>query len=221
MSKKKEIISLIIGFVGAMVGLYGVVAFKQFIMMSLSLGMRLVSTILTYWLIALIPIVVMIVNKDRLTDYGFYKNKIWMQIIVGMFIGVVMSVILTLIPHLIGFGEFVDSGNGYKYLWQFAYEFLYCILAIGPVEEFVFRGFIFEKIRRVCGKDVIAVIISSVLFGVFHLFSGNLVQMLMTAFMGAFFCFCRLKIKNCSTLSLIIGHGVYDALITVFASALL
>ena len=221
MSKKKEIISLIIGFGGAVAGLYGVVSFNQFVLTSLPPRIRMVSVILTYWLIALIPAIVMIVNKDKLTDYGFSKEKIWMQIVVGILIGLVVSVVLTLIPHLIGFGEFVDNGNGYKYLWQFAYEFLYCILAVGPVEEFVFRGFIFEKIRRVCGKDVIAVIISSVLFGVFHLFSGNLVQMLMTAFMGAFFCFCRLKIKNCSTLSLIIGHGVYDALITVFASVLL
>lgn len=30
-----------------------------------------------------------------------------------------------------------------------------------------------------------------------------------------------MQIKNSSTLSLIIGYGVYDALITVFASALL
>ena len=221
MSKKKEIISLLIGVVGALVGLCGVVAFNQFVKMSLSLGMRMVSMILTYWLIALMPIVVMLVNKDRLTDYGFSKNKIWMQIVVGILIGVVMSVVLTLIPHIIGFGEFVDSGKRYKYLWQFAYEFLYCIFSIGLVEEFVFRGFIFEKIKSIGGKDIIAVVISSVLFGVFHLFSGNLVQMIMTAFIGVFFCFCRLKIKNCSTLSLIIGHGVYDALITVFASALL
>ena len=221
MSKKKEVISLIIGFMGTVAGLYGVVAFNQFVMMSLSLGMRMVSMILTYWLIALIPIVVMLANKDRLTDYGFSKNKIWTQIIVGILIGVGMSVVLTLIPHLIGLGEFVDSGKRYEYLWQFAYEFLYCILAIGLVEEFVFRGFIFEKIKRIVGKDVIAVIVSSVFFGVFHLFSGNLVQMLMTAFIGVFFCACRLKIKNCSTLALIIGHGVYDALITVFASVLL
>ena len=144
-----------------------------------------------------------------------------MQIIVGILIGTVMSVLLTLIPHQIGFGEFVDSGKRYKYLWQFIYEFFYCIFAIGLVEEFVFRGFNFEKIKRVAGKDIIAVIISSVFFGVFHFFSGNLVQMVMTACIGAFFCFCRLKIKNSSTLSLIIGHGVYDALITVFASALL
>ncbi len=221
MGKKKEIISLIIGFAGAWAGLYGVVAFNQFVLMLLSLGIRMASMILTYWLIALIPVIVMLVNKDRLTDYGFYKNKIWMQIFMGILIGVVMSVVLTLIPHLIGFGEFVDSGKRYKYLWQFAYEFVYCILAVGLVEEFVFRGFIFEKIKRIGGNDIIAVIVSSVLFGAFHLFSGNMVQMVITAFMGAFFCFCRLKIKNCTTLSLIIGHGVYDALITVFASILL
>ena len=221
MSKKKEIISLIIGFVGAVAGLYGVVLFNRFVLMSLPIGIRMVCMIMTYWLIALIPAIVMVVNKDKLTDYGFSKEKIGMQIIVGILIGTVMSVLLTLIPHLIGFGEFVDSGKRYKYLWQFIYEFFYCIFAIGLVEEFVFRGFIFEKIKCVAGKDIIAVIISSVFFGVFHFFSGNLVQMVMTACIGAFFCFCRLKIKNCSTLSLIIGHGVYDALITVFASALL
>ncbi len=221
MSKKKEIISLIIGFVGTVAGLYSVVSFNRFVLMSLPIGIRMVCMILTYWLIALIPAIVMIVNKDKLTDYGFSKEKIGMQIIVGILIGTVMSVLLTLIPHLIGFGEFADSGNRYKYLWQFIYEFFYCIFAIGLVEEFVFRGFIFEKIKRVAGKDIIAVIISSVFFGVFHFFSGNLVQMVMTACIGAFFCFCRLKIKNCSTLSLLIGHGVYDASITVFASALL
>ena len=221
MSKKKEIISLIIGFVGAVAGLYGVVSFNRFVLMSLPIGIRMVCMILTYWLIALIPAIVMIVNKDKLTDYGFSKEKIGMQIIVGILIGTEMSVLLSLIPHLICFGEFVDSGKRYKYLWQFIYEFFYCIFAIGLVEEFVFRGFIFEKIKRVAGKDIIAVIISSVFFGVFHFFSGNLVQMVMTACIGAVFCFCRLKIKNCSTLSLIIGHGVYDALITVFASALL
>ena len=82
-------------------------------------------------------------------------------------------------------------------------------------------GFVYEKIVRICKSDVIAIIGSSVLFGVFHLFGGNIFQMLLTGCIGAFFCFCRLKIKNCSTLSLIIGHGVYDALITVWASILL
>lgn len=221
MSKRKEWISLIVGFFGSMLGLYGVVAFYQFVLMSLPLGLRMVSMLLIYWLIALIPIVVMRVNKDKLVNYGFSKSKLGLQIIVGVLIGIAMSFILTLIPHLFGFGEYVDSGKGYKYLWQFVYEFFYCIFAVGFVEEFVFRGFIYEKINRISQKDMIAIIGSSVLFGVFHLFSGNLIQMLMTTCIGVFFCFCRLKVKNCSTLSLIIAHGVYDALITVWASALL
>jgi len=221
MGKKKEWISMIVGFLGAMLGLYGVVAFNQFVLMSLPLGMRMVCMALVYWLIALIPVIAMIVNKDKLVDYGFCKSKIGLQIFVGVLVGIAMSFILTLIPHLAGFGEFVDSGKRYKYLWQFIYEFFYCIFAIAFVEEFVFRGFLYEKIKRIGQKDMIAIIGSSVLFGIFHLFSGNIVQMFMTACIGVFFCFCRLKVKNCSTLSLIIGHGIYDALITVWASTLL
>ncbi len=221
MSKKKEWICLIVGFLGAILGLYGVAAFNQFVLMSLPLGLRMVCMLLIYWLIALIPIIVMLVNKDKLVDYGFSKDKKKFQIIVGVLIGVVMSFILTLIPHLFGFGEYVDSGKRYKYIWQFIYEFFYCIFAIGFVEEFVFRGFIYEKIKSISQKDMIAIISSSVIFGVFHLFSGNIVQMIMTSCIGAIFCFCRLKVKNCTTLSLIIGHGVYDALITVWSSTLL
>ncbi len=221
MSKKKEWICLIVGFLGSMLGLYGVVAFNQFVLMSLPLGLRMVNMLLIYWLIALIPIIAMLINKDKLVDYGFSKSKIGLQIIVGVLIGIAMSFILTLIPHLFGFGEYVDSGKRYNYLWQFIYEFFYCIFAVGFVEEFVFRGFIYEKIKCISQKDMIAIIGSSVLFSVFHLFSGNFIQMFMTACIGAFFCFCRLKVKNCSTLSLIIGHGVYDALITVWASTLL
>lgn len=221
MSKKKECISLIVGLLGAMLGTYGVVAFNRFVRLSLPLVLRMVSMPIVYWLIALIPIIVMFVNKDKLVEYGFCKYKIQSQIIVGIFIGIAMSVVLTLIPHLFGFGEFVDSGSRYKYLWQFIYEFLYCIFAVGFVEEFVFRGFVYKKIKFISQKDMIAIIGSSVFFGAFHLFSGNIIQMLMTTCIGVFFCFCRLKIKNCSTLSLIIGHGVYDALITVWASILL
>lgn len=221
MSKKKEWICLIIGFLGAILGLYSVISFNQFVLMSLPLGLRMISMIIVYWLIALIPIIVMFVNKDKLVEYGFSKDKIKFQIIVGFLIGIAMSVILTLLPHMFGLGEYVDSGKRYQYLWQFIYEFFYCIFAVGFVEEFVFRGFVYKKIKNISQKDIIAIIASSVLFGMFHLFSGNIIQMLMTACIGAFFCFCRLNVKNCSTLSLIIAHGVYDALITVLASTLL
>ena len=221
MTKKKEWIYLIVGFLGAMLDSFGVVLFNQYVLMSLPLALRMISMIFVYWSIALVPIIIMFVNKDTLVEYGFIKEKITFQIIVGIIIGIAMSFLLTLIPHLFGFGEYVDSGKRYEYLWQFIYEIFYCIFAVGLVEEFVFRGFVYQKIKRISQKETIAIIGSSVLFGVFHLFSGNIIQMVMTACLGAFFCVCRLKVKNCSTLSLIIAHGVYDALITVFASILL
>lgn len=203
-----------------MLGLYGVVSFNRFVLMSLPLGARMIGMIFVYWSIAWIPLVLMFVDKDKPAEYGFYTDKWGSQIGVGVLIGIAMSVILTLIPHLLGFGAYVDSGKRYQYLWQFVYEFFYCILAVGLAEEFVFRGFIYKKIKSIAQKDMAAMIGSSVLFGVFHVFSGNMIQVLMTACIGAFFCFCRSKIKNCSTLSLIIGHGVYDAFITVWASTL-
>ncbi|MBQ7783010.1 MAG: CPBP family intramembrane metalloprotease [Oscillospiraceae bacterium] len=216
MSRKKELISLIIGYAGAMLGLYGVVSFNQFVLMSLPLGIRLVVMIPIYWLIALIPIIVMAVNKDKPADYGLKKENIGKQAVIGLAIGAAMSVVLTLMPHLLGFGEYFSSDKNYRFLWQFAYEFIYCISAVGIVEELVFRGFIYKKIERISGMTWAAVLGSSVLFGAFHIFGGNIYQMLMTAGIGAFLCFCRLKIKDCSLLSLVIAHGVYDALITVW-----
>lgn len=218
--RKAELISLIIGFFGAMLGAFGVISFNQYLLMSLPLGIRMLCMPVIYWLIALIPIILTIVYKDKLADFKFPKEKIGKQIIVGLLIGMGMSFVLTLIPHFVGFGEFVDTGKRYRYLWQYAYEFVYCIIAIGAVEEFVFRGFIYSKVKRIGNKEWLAVVVSSVLFGVFHIFAGNAIQMITTAIIGAIFCILRNKIKGCTALSLIFAHGIYDALITVFASIL-
>lgn len=218
--KKKESISLIIGYAGILLGLFGVNAFNRFVLMSLPLGMRMAATIVMFWLIALVPVIVMLVCKDKFADY-WSNDRVGHQILAGVLIAAAMSLVLTLVPHLVGFGAYVDNGKRYTYLWQFVYEFLYCIAAVGFVEELVFRGFIYNKFKKISGNDIAAVIGSSVLFGLFHILSGNIIQMIMTAFIGAFFCLCKLKIKNCSLLSLIIAHGIYDALITVWASVFL
>lgn len=221
MSENKKIVTqLIIGFLGAMLGLFGVIAFNQYLLMGLPMGARMVLMIVTYWVIAIIPFSVMLFAWDNLTDYGFVKEKIGAQVLVGILLGVIMSFVLTLLPTLLGMGDWVDNGHHYQYVWQFAYEFLYCIVAVSLVEEFVFRGFIFAKIKRISGSANVAIIISSVLFGLFHLLGGSIIQVIVTGVLGMFFCVCREKIKNCTLLSLILAHGIYDALITVWASVL-
>lgn len=218
MERKKNIANLIIGFIGVMLSIFGINMFNTYVLMSLPLIGRMIVMIVSYWLITLVPVILMVFNKEKLYEVGFLKKKVIVQIIVGIGIGLVMSAILTMIPHLVGFGEWVDDGRRYKYLWQFVYEFFYCIVAVSTTEEFVFRGYLYKKAKDSFGSDCWAVIISSVMFGLFHIFCGNIIQVFMTMFIGALFCLFRLKIKHCTLLSLIIAHGIYDALITVLAS---
>ena len=221
MNKKKEIFNLTIGFLGAMLGLLGVVLFNKYILTSLPLALRMVMMIVTYWLPAVVPFIIMLRDKRSLSDYGFYKDHIFKQILIGLALAVAMSLVFTLFPHLLGYGEYVDNGKRYTFLWQFIYEFVYCVIAVGFTEELIFRGFLYDKFKEVFGTENAAVIGSSVLFGLFHIFGSNIGQIVMAGILGALFCLCRKKIKVCSTLSLIIMHGIYDALITVWASYLL
>lgn len=220
MEKKKEILVIFIGFAGAMVGLFVVILFNQYLLMSLPLVVRMLLSIAVYWIPAVVPVIMMFRDRKPLADYGFCKEHIGRQIGIGIVLGLAMSLVFTVIPHLAGFGAYFDSGKRYSFLWQFIYEFVYCIIAVGLTEELVFRGFLYTKIKSVSGTETAAMIGSSVLFGLSHVFSGYFPQIIMTGFLGFLWCLCRKHIKDCSTLSLIIMHGVYDALITVWANYL-
>ncbi len=129
----------------------GVNAFNQYVLMNLPLVWRMVLMIVTYLSIALVPFCIAIFNKEKWSDYSFSKEKLGYQVLIGLAIALCMSFVFTVI-------------------------FVYFIFAIALVEEFVFRGFFYTKMKKLC----------------------------------------RVKIKNCTLLSVIIAHGVYDALITVW-----
>ena len=217
----REWVLLIIGVVGTLACLFGVVMFNRYVLGLLPLLVRGVLVIVMYWIIALVPIVLMIINKDKIEDLGFSKKKLWLQIIWGLAVAAVFFIVLTLVPILIGQGENFGNGNRYTEVWQFAHEFVYLVFGVAAVEELVFRGFVYLRIKNISGKDWVAVVGSSVLFGLFHIFGGNVLQIILTGCMGAVWCLMRLKIKNLSTTSLIIGHGVYDWLISLMSALLL
>mgnify|MGYP003412235086 CR=1 FL=1 len=189
--RNKIIIQMVIAIIGVVGGLLGVNAFYQYVLMSLPLVVRMVLMIVTYLPIALVPFCIVIFNKEKWSDYGFSKD-------------------------LIGKSDWVNNQHIYNYAWQYIYDFIQCIGAVALVEEFVFRGFFYKKLETLFGSAVGAIIGSSILFGLFHFLGGNIGQIILTGFIGAIFCICRVKIKNCTLLSVIIAHGVYDALITVW-----
>ena len=207
---------MVIAIIGVVAGLLGVNAFNQYVLMNLTLVVRIVLMIVIYLLIALVPFCIVLFHKDKWSDYGFSKEKIGYQMLIGLGIALCMSFVFTVIPHLAGKSDWVNNQHQYQYMWQFIYDFVYYIFAIALVEEFVFRGFFYKKLEMLFNSTMGAIIGSSVLFGLFHFVGGNIVQILLTGIIGTIFCICRVKIKNCTLLSVIIAHGVYDALITVW-----
>lgn len=219
--RRNALIALLICVAGVWGALFGVVCFNSYVLMSLSLIVRMLMMIVTYWGILVVPIVLMAVSKTKPADIGFSRENLGIQIAVGVCIGVVMSLVLTLAPILFGVGDWVDNGRRYTEWWQFLYDFVYCIAAVGLVEEVIFRGYIPHKLKQLKNSELLAGVVSSVLFGFFHIFGGNIVQVLITSVLGGMWYLCREKIKYCSLLSLIIAHGVYDALISVWSSTLI
>lgn len=221
MKKKNLLVESIIGITWSMFALWGVVCFNRFILMNLPLLLRMVLCIVLYLCIAIGPFLIMVLVKDTWSDYLFSKEKIGAQLLIGIGIGIAMSLVLTLPLFLTGHGEWSDNGKHYQFLWQFLYELLYCVGAVALTEEFIFRGFLYQKLQAFSGTHWVAILVSSVAFGLFHIFGGSLVQVVMTSLIGVALCLVRRKVKHCTTLSLIIGHGVYDFLITVWVNVFL
>ena len=216
---KSSLIQLLIAVAGVYLTVFGIRLFNQYLLMSFSLPMRIVLTIVTQWLLLLVPGILMLVNGEKPAGLGFTKDKLLRQIGIGVGIAAAMSLVFTVLPIVFGFRDMVGS-TSFKYAWQFVYEFFYCILGVALAEEIVFRGYIFKKLLEIKSSRWLAILVSSVLFGIFHVFGGSWIQVLMTAVLGLIYCFFREKIKACTLLSLIIAHGVYDALIVLWISIL-
>lgn len=216
---KSSLIQLFIAICGTFVVVFGLFMFNCYLLMSFSLRLRLILMIVTQWILFLVPAILMIVYKEKLSSMGFKKEEIPLQIGIGVLLAISMSLILTIFPILFGFKDMVGNAS-YTQTWQFVYEFIYRILGVALVEELVFRGYIFHKLLEIKDSKWFAIIISSLLFGLFHIFNGNIIQIFMTAFIGLIYCIFREKIKGCTLLSLIIAHGVYDAMIVLWVSIL-
>lgn len=217
--EKLSVVQLFIAICGVFVAVFGLWMFNQHLLMYFSLPLRMILMIITQWLLFLVPGILMFMNKEDFGAIGFRKEKIPLQIGIGVLLAFFMSLFLTILPIILGFKDMVGIIS-YTQTWQFVYQFIYAILGVALAEELIFRGYIFNKLLEIKSSKRFAIIISSVLFGLFHIFNGNIIQVFITAFLGFIFCIFKEKIKGCTLLSLIIAHGVYDAMIVLWVSIL-
>lgn len=216
---KPHIIQFIIAVCGVFACVFGIRLFNQYLLMSFPLATRMVLMIVIQWSLFLVPGILMLTQKERFGDFGFTKKNMPQQILIGIVLAVLMSGVLTVLPILLGLKDMVGS-TSYTQAWQFIYQFFFAIFGVALTEELVFRGYLFHNLLKIKNSRWFAIIISSVIFGLFHIFSGNLIQIFTTAVIGFIYCMAREKIKGCSILSLIVAHGLYDAMIVLWVAFL-
>lgn len=138
-----------------------------------------------------------------------WKN--YEQYLIGLLIALALSLVIAWIPALCGTSL---VGNHAEFiLWEFLFNFLYYMLIIGPVEEFIFRVYIQDTTVGLFEKNKwIGVIIASFLFGIWHLINGGLIQVLFTFIIGCVFGFAKQYIKKLEYPGVALSHGLYDFL---------
>ena len=82
-----------------------------------------------------------------------------------------------------------------------------CITA-AVVEEFIFRGYLLPRLEIIFKSPAIAIIVSSVLFGLLHYKYGTLINILGPAFIGAVFAYYYYHYRNIKVI--IICHFLWD-----------
>lgn len=97
------------------------------------------------------------------------------------------------------------------------------VLIVGPVEEFIFRGFLFLRLTKLFGGSTIAIsaalLLQASIFGLSHAYQ-QLYGILLTTCLGIFFAIVYLALRR-NLWVIIIGHGVYDAAHAIYLSGFL
>ena len=217
-SYKKTLFQVLIGITGIFVTLIVWKIIGGFISGKLTQeGFAILNTIAQISLI-IVPLFIMLLEKDDLTDYGITGQHLGKQIKAGVSIALCMTCVLALLPMIFGLKDLVYRGESYQSVGSAIGGFFHFLLVVGLVEEFVFRGFLYGKLNNLCQSDKAPIVISSLVFGACHVSGGNFTQVIMASVIGAIYCWCLEHVPNCSLLSLIIAHGTYDWLIRVLAS---
>ena len=148
---------------------------------------------------------------------GFTNNKILLQILAGVLIAIGSLVVFMILPALFGINmSYIGNLDALAIL----YNFVYMMLAVALVEEIIFRGHLFKKLLDINGSKWLAILMSSALFGLLHIFNWNPWQIIVTAIIGVYWCVCREKIRHCSLLSLIIAHALHNTIHPIIAAVL-
>ncbi|MDQ1205362.1 CPBP family intramembrane glutamic endopeptidase [Microbacterium sp. SORGH_AS_0862] len=146
---------------------------------------------------------------------GFRRDRPLGQLVIGILLAVLLLSLVVGVPALAGADVGGIVGAGRNALW-FA---LVSAVTVGVAEELMFRGYLLGRLRIALGSRAGAIIVSSALFGLLHLVNGDIVQVVVTACIGALLATARVIWPSCSLASVLVAHVLYDAGLALIGTA--
>lgn len=160
-----------------------------------------------YVLMAVPAIIGMKASGISIKEQLDFKNK--KQYLWGFVVFALLSLVVAVIPAL--FGNSLIGSHTEPHSFAVVMSAIFYIVFVGPVEELIFRGYVQETLVEILPKNKwLGAVIAAALFGIWHIINGSLVQVLFTFAIGLFLGLMKYFIKNCTLISVSLGHGVYD-----------
>ena len=158
-SKSRRAVSLILLVVSVFVLAYGMHLANVHLISKLPLTLRPLLQLVTYLILLVIPFISIRKNDEILSDFHFEREGLLRQIVIGLVIALIMSLVLIVIPTLVGGRRIVTSQSGIPILYLIL-SFIFSVSGIGLVEEFIFRGFILKRLQEFVGSLPLIILIT-------------------------------------------------------------
>lgn len=183
-------------------------------------SVKMIIRPLFYVLLLGIPLILCKIMKNPIGTLGFKKEKLAKQVFMGVVIFAMLDLVITIAVLALGDNKDILLPAKENRIGIIIYSVVFDMVCAGLGEETLFRGYFIERFRTLTNSDIWAVVISALMFGIWHFPNGqDFLQVIMTALMGVVFGLARLKIKNASTLSVGISHGLHDVYILILSFA--
>jgi uncharacterized protein len=172
-------------------------------------------------MVGLVTIACMLKKRPISIGLGFKKSHITKQLFIAIIIFAI-TISFIVIPLLFGANKSDVLSIKVRNPIILIYNVIKAIIFVGVGEELIWRGYFYERIKEITSSGTLAVVTSSILFGLWHFPNGqNIMQVLMVSGLGLLYGFARLKVKDCSTLATGVAHGLHDAVILILSYILL
>lgn len=185
-------------------------------------SVKMVIRPLFYVLLLGIPFIMCKIMKNPIGTLGFKKEKLAKQVFTGVGVFVMLDLVFTIAVLVLGDNKGILLPAKENRIGIIIYSVVFDMICAGMGEETLFRGYFMERFRTLTNSDIWTVAIPALMFGIWHFPNGqDFLQVIITALIGAVFGLARLKIKNASTLSVGISHGLHDVYILILSCVLL